>query len=317
MGTSGYFSDVPKYILYGVLDEQWLSAANQSRSMKAAIEYVGVSGYVAWMNLAKKHRMDLVEAMRAELIVNRERAHLPRCSTPGCGKPVKARGLCKAEYEAWLRAAPPEQKIQKSAYPPDDQIVDWYEEGLSTRQIAERIGIARESLRDYLQHHPQLAARVRPFLEYRLPAEEAERRNREAARRWRVNNLDAVREINRRWARNQDPAKRRRWNTYNRLRRLGQAVPLSAEQAAEAAVYTSIIRRDPCVYCGGPAGTVDHIRPINSAGADLWVNMAGACHSCNSQKNDKELLHYLLWRLDDAAARAGGGGSNPVDPDGR
>lgn len=304
------------YVVYGIPDEQWLAAAYRSRTLKAAIAQVGDWKYVTWIGLAKRQRPELVESMRAELVVNRERAHLPRCGNDDCDRPVKARNLCKKHYDTWLASASPEEKVRRAVYPSDDQIVAWYDEGCNTKQIAERIGVVRESLRDYIKHHPSLASRVQPYFDYRLPPEEAERRNRESQRRWRQENPDVVREINRRWARNQDPAKRRRWNNYNRLRREGAATFLTPTETREAEEYQKILRQDPCVYCGQPSSSVDHIRPINKAGVELWANFAAACRSCNSQKNDEELLHYLLWRLNHGAP-PGGGVANPADPVGR
>lgn len=302
-------------LVYDIPDDVWLAAAHRSRYMKAAIEDVGVARYTAWMNLARKHRPDLVEAMRLELVLTREQALLPRCGHEGCGRAVKARGLCKRHYEIWLATARVEDKVRRAEYPQDDQIVAWFEVDFNMTKVARRIGVARETLRDYIEHRPSLSARVAPLR--RIPPEVVEQRLRAAQQNWKMNNPDVVREIRRRWARNQDPSARRRWNTYNRLRRANQRTALTAEDIVKAVDYQLILRGDSCVYCGGPSGTVDHIRPINSAGADVWENFAAACRSCNSQKNDRELLHYLLWRLENVPLGSGGGEANPVDPVGR
>ncbi len=56
----------------------------------------------------------------------------------------------------------------------------------------------------------------------------------------------------------------------------------------------SILRCDPCVYCGGPADTIDHIQPVSSNGGLQWDNLAPACRACNSGKKDRPLLQYLI-----------------------
>lgn len=58
--------------------------------------------------------------------------------------------------------------------------------------------------------------------------------------------------------------------------------------------WLKLIRRDPCSYCGGGGGTVDHIEPKVRGGLNHWSNYAPACRSCNSSKNDSPLLIYLL-----------------------
>lgn len=62
----------------------------------------------------------------------------------------------------------------------------------------------------------------------------------------------------------------------------------------EALDYIDIFKFDPCVYCGGEAVSVDHINPISKGGSGDWDNLAPACHSCNSRKNNKDLLGFLL-----------------------
>lgn len=57
--------------------------------------------------------------------------------------------------------------------------------------------------------------------------------------------------------------------------------------------YLEAVRNDPCSYCDGPGGTLDHIDPRgrDSRGAH---NVTGACSTCNQAKGDKPLLRFLL-----------------------
>lgn len=89
------------------------------------------------------------------------------------------------------------------------------------------------------------------------------------------------------------PEYRRRWNHYNRLRRLAQSTPddLSNE-------YAEIIADDPCCYCGAVMEHVDHIQPLASGGTGSWDNLTAACAACNFSKSDRPLLSFLLARLD-------------------
>lgn len=50
-----------------------------------------------------------------------------------------------------------------------------------------------------------------------------------------------------------------------------------------------------CTYCGGPAGTIDHIRPRQFGGTDDPDNLTDACQSCNSRKGT---LPVELFRAD-------------------
>jgi len=68
--------------------------------------------------------------------------------------------------------------------------------------------------------------------------------------------------------------------------------PLGPDEVA----YIKIIQGDPCAYCGGTGGTVDHIRPVSAGGGNSWGNFAGACLGCNSSKNTRELLQFMLSR---------------------
>ena len=54
--------------------------------------------------------------------------------------------------------------------------------------------------------------------------------------------------------------------------------------------------KDPCAYCGGRAGQVDHIVSLAAGGDNSLENLTAACRSCNSEKRDNPLLIFLLKR---------------------
>lgn len=60
---------------------------------------------------------------------------------------------------------------------------------------------------------------------------------------------------------------------------------------------------DPCSYCGEGADTFDHIVPTADGGEHHWTNLAPACRSCNSQKNTRSLLHFMLARSNGELSR--------------
>lgn len=62
-------------------------------------------------------------------------------------------------------------------------------------------------------------------------------------------------------------------------------------------LWGAVLRRDPCCYCGGPGGNVDHITPRHLGGPDTEGNLTGACHRCNNRKQTMPLLHFMAWRL--------------------
>lgn len=71
------------------------------------------------------------------------------------------------------------------------------------------------------------------------------------------------------------------------------------EVGAHIARWMLILRLDPCAYCGArPAGTVDHIVPKRHPDREThtWVNMTGACSSCNSNKGANPLWETLWVR---------------------
>lgn len=60
--------------------------------------------------------------------------------------------------------------------------------------------------------------------------------------------------------------------------------------------FAATYRSDPCAYCNGPAGEVDHIVPLARGGEDTWENLTAACLPCNRSKHARPLLVWLLTR---------------------
>lgn len=54
-----------------------------------------------------------------------------------------------------------------------------------------------------------------------------------------------------------------------------------------------ILQRDPCSYCNGRGGTVDHVRPLAIGHDDGIANWAGACEGCNGRKADQGVLWFI------------------------
>jgi hypothetical protein len=57
--------------------------------------------------------------------------------------------------------------------------------------------------------------------------------------------------------------------------------------------YKRMLRRDPCSYCFGVGGTIDHIIP-RSIGDDGWWNLTGACERCNGKKGTNPALQFFM-----------------------
>lgn len=182
----------------------------------------------------------------------------------------------------------------KTPWPSDDDMVALMAEHESFAAVARSQGKARKSLRDYLRTRPELDGRMREHIPAKLTPEERLEHNRiskrDYARRKQAENPEILREQNRKWARNRNPAKRRQWNIYNRVRRAGAKFTDAAKE------YTLIIEADPCVYCGGLCEHVDHIDPLARGGTGDWDNITSACASCNISKGDRPILQFLLAR---------------------
>lgn len=228
------------------------------------------------------------------------------CSEDGCILPVKARDRCKPHYEEWLAAASPDEKLPRYEWPTDDALVGLFREHYSLTKVARAIGRVRETLRDHIEHRPELEARVRPYYsptpemraESRRVAKERKRANDRVRRR---QNPERVREINRKWARGRSPETVRKCNRRNAARRAAQLDPLTDAELAERIEWMGVICGDPCAYCGAHFEHADHIQAVNAGGSDRWDNLTAACGSCNFSKRDKSVLDFMLWKLDRAA----------------
>lgn len=93
------------------------------------------------------------------------------------------------------------------------------------------------------------------------------------------------------------------WRTPERSREFAnrrRALKLSVTvgDPVELLQYAAILRKDPCSYCGATTESEDHIQPLSRGGDHAWWNLTAACRRCNSQKNSRTLLEYLLLRLD-------------------
>jgi 5-methylcytosine-specific restriction endonuclease McrA len=56
-------------------------------------------------------------------------------------------------------------------------------------------------------------------------------------------------------------------------------------------VYVRILASGPCVYCGAPASSIDHVRPLAAGGDETEDNLVPACDGCNRSKHAKLLIH--------------------------
>lgn len=109
---------------------------------------------------------------------------------------------------------------------------------------------------------------------------------RERATAWRAANRERHRAASAAWV-----AANRDWYRLNmraaqRRRRVGRG--------ADEVAYADALRGDPCSYCSGAAGEIDHISPVIAGGENRWTNLTAACKSCNSRKHDKPLLIAML-----------------------
>mgnify|MGYP001558421216 CR=1 FL=1 len=59
--------------------------------------------------------------------------------------------------------------------------------------------------------------------------------------------------------------------------------------------YKRELRRQPCWYCGGPGGTLDHIVPKSKGGRQAPNNSRPACFWCNVAKGNRTTEEFRQW----------------------
>ena len=179
-------------------------------------------------------------------------------------------------------------------YPDNETLIIWAN-NVSLVALAERCGVSKSSLRDYLKIRPDLDTAIRTVLKsVKVPQEIQDTKRAKSLKAWKANNRERVRAINRKWGKNQSFEKRQAWNTYNMNRRRANGTEISASDFD----WLAVLRKDTCPYCFGPGGSLDHVQPLINGGIDAVDNLAGICRSCNSSKGSKDLLQFMLWRLE-------------------
>jgi len=59
-------------------------------------------------------------------------------------------------------------------------------------------------------------------------------------------------------------------------------------------VFLKSVYAQQCLYCEGPAEAADHFNPITRGGLNCVENIVPACKSCNSSKNNREPIEFLI-----------------------
>lgn len=154
---------------------------------------------------------------------------------------------------------------------------------------------------------------------YHANLEEARAKSREAAARWRANNLEKSRERCRGWhAANASlvRAYKQKWSRENRERMNERAREWRAKnpeskletqrrrRAVASGAVSTLTRAEwagrleeyggmcaHCVVC--PATEMDHVVPLARGGDHELENVVPACRSCNARKSDLSLLEYV------------------------
>ena len=107
----------------------------------------------------------------------------------------------------------------------------------------------------------------------------------------------------------------RRWTLELSLNRIGvvkairlttvggvTATVVEATSIDAARAWRNVLLKDPCPYCLGPGGTIDHVTPMSMGGSkDSIRNWSGACETCNIRRGSRALLYFLADQRDAGA----------------
>jgi hypothetical protein len=59
--------------------------------------------------------------------------------------------------------------------------------------------------------------------------------------------------------------------------------------------YKKSLKLDPCVYCGEPSDSLEHVIPQKDGGRSAY-NIVGACKKCNSTRRHTPFLIWMIER---------------------
>ena len=67
----------------------------------------------------------------------------------------------------------------------------------------------------------------------------------------------------------------------------------------DASTVKAIFERDDftCIYCGSPAGVIDHVIPVVKGGPTIKSNGVASCRKCNSKKAGKLEIDFITRGL--------------------
>lgn len=88
---------------------------------------------------------------------------------------------------------------------------------------------------------------------------------------------------------------------------MGRSLTPNDPRGGATAKYVAVLKGDLCVYCGEPAGTIEHIVPRSffkvrgprdvGQSRDHWTNLSASCYKCNKERDRKPFLLYLLEKM--------------------
>lgn len=136
-------------------------------------------------------------------------------------------------------------------------------------------------------------------------------KKRESDRRYREKNIEKDRQHSRDYRKNNPgivKASIQRWYQENperavllKQRRFARKLGLPDTLTIEEWNYTLAYWNRSCVYCGETSEeiTLDHYIPLNHEHCPGTVaeNCLPACRSCNSSKNDGDVIYWMNWRF--------------------
>lgn len=167
--------------------------------------------------------------------------------------------MAKGKYEEWLQ---PEGLLK---------IEGWARDGLTDEQIAEKMGICRDTLIEWKKKYSDISDTLK--------------RGKEVVDR-QVENALLKRALGYSYV---EVTKERIVDTGQKQRHGGES-ELTEKEWDFAIKYFNC----RCAYCGEYTSnlTKDHIKPLNDGGKLTRDNVIPCCKSCNSSKKDNEMLSW-------------------------